>query len=69
MVVGVFSVRKRDDLDVEGYVGLNDRMWDIVSSRGDFGLIGITGYRSHDGRSLTMAFFRDRDGEVNDKFL
>lgn len=62
MVVGVFSVRRRGDLDVETYAGLNQHLWDIVSARGDFGLIGITGYRSDDGRSLAMAFFRERDG-------
>lgn len=37
-------------------------MWDIVSSRREFGLIGITGYTSEDGRALAMAFFRDREG-------
>jgi len=62
MVVGVFSVRRRQDLDQAAYGRLNDRMWDIVSSRHDFGLIGITGYRSDDGRSLAMALFRTREG-------
>ena len=37
-------------------------MWDIVSSHREFGLIGMTGYKSADGRSLAMAFFEDREG-------
>jgi hypothetical protein len=62
MVVGVFSVRRRPEIDESDYAQLNDRMWSIVSGRRDFGLIGITGYRSPDGRSLAMAFFKDRPG-------
>ncbi|SRR5712692_807095 len=61
MIVGVFSVRRRPDLDEANYAALSDRMWDIVSSHREFGLIGITGYKSEDGRALTMAFFEDRD--------
>ena len=62
MVVGVFSVRRVPDLDVETYTALNERMWDIVTTRRDFGLIGVTGYKSDDGRSLAMAFFETREG-------
>lgn len=62
MIVGVFSVRKRPDLDDATYASLNDRMWEIVSSRRDFGLIGITGYKRDDGRSMAMAFFENREG-------
>lgn len=61
MVVGVFSVRRAPGLDEQGYAALNDRMWQIVSSQA-FGLIGITGYKSADGRSLAMAFFENREG-------
>lgn len=62
MYVGVFSVRRLPDHDDKAYQALNERMWEIVSSRQDFGLIGVTGYRSDDGRSLSMAFFREREG-------
>ncbi|GAC1680559.1 MAG: hypothetical protein PVS3B2_22260 [Candidatus Dormibacteraceae bacterium] len=61
MIVGVFSVRRRPDLDEATYAALDARMWDIVSSHREFGLIGITGYKSADGRSLAMAFFEDRE--------
>ncbi|GAC1337998.1 MAG: hypothetical protein NVSMB29_03180 [Candidatus Dormibacteria bacterium] len=62
MVVGVFSVRSRPDLDAASYDALNKRMWEIVSGRRDFGLIGLAGYKDQAGRSLAMAFFQDRAG-------
>ena len=62
MIVGVFSVRRKANLDQPAYAALNDRMWDIVTGNRGYGLIGITGYKSDDGRSLAMAFFKDRPG-------
>ncbi len=62
MIVGVFSVRRKPDLDQPTYAALNERMWDIVTGTRGFGLIGVTGYKSDDGRSLAMAFFKDREG-------
>jgi heme-degrading monooxygenase HmoA len=62
MIIGVFSVRRKPDLDMKAYEALNDRMWAIVSGHREFGLIGVTGYRSEDGRSLAMAFFENREG-------
>lgn len=62
MVVGIFSVRRVPDLDESAYAALDERMWRIVSTRRDFGLIGVTAYKSADGRSLAMAFFENREG-------
>ena len=62
MVVGVFSVRARPELDAAGYAALNQRMWSIVSDRPEFGLIGLAGFKDEAGRSLAMAFFEDRQG-------
>ena len=62
MFVGLFSVRRNPNRDEVAHQTLSERMWEIVSNRTDFGLIGVTGYRAEDGRTLSMAFFRDRDG-------
>lgn len=62
MVVAVFSTTKRPGLDQEAYQRLNNRMWEIVSTRPEFGLVSIAGFKDDSGRPLTMVFFRDRDG-------
>jgi hypothetical protein len=62
VVVGVFSVRRRPDLDEAAYQALDAPMWDLVSKHADFGFIGIAGFKDDGGRSLAMAFFENREG-------
>lgn len=59
MVVVLFGTNKREDIDQDEYAQRNERMYDIVSAMPGF--LGIKGYVSEDGESISVARFESEE--------
>ncbi len=62
MVIGVFSHKMRDGVDPDVYQACDEQMWAIVSSRAEYGFVGVSEFAAPDGVKLVLALFETAEG-------